>query len=239
MRACGEYKHMPITASTCAGHRFAPELAPSLHDNHTKRCVFWEGGVVTCARLHDHSHHLGEIVQQLRRPVARLPACLCFPASSASHAPMKCDAVWLRFSQLTVLEQVVRRCGSLAQRRVRRVSIAKRATVKSGRRSTAPVGDLKLPSDTHPSLSAHSKKCYHISPLFSFPSMYISEWDAALPPRSCRHRGKEKFEGVALESLASCAPWGCESKTSNKQVRARERHRCGSRSLSLQVLVCI
>ena len=37
--------HMSITASTCAGHRFAPELAPSLHDNHTKRCVFLGGGL--------------------------------------------------------------------------------------------------------------------------------------------------------------------------------------------------
>ena len=85
--------------------------------------------------------------------------------------------------------------------------------VSTGKRATAIICPLSHP----PSLSAHSKKCYHISPLFSFPSMYISEWDAALPPRSCRHRGKA--EGDALESLASCAPWGCEAETSNKQVR--------------------
>ena len=31
-----------------------------------KGVLFWEGGLVKCARLHNHSHHLGETLQQLR-----------------------------------------------------------------------------------------------------------------------------------------------------------------------------
>jgi hypothetical protein len=77
-----------------------------------------------------------------------------------SHAPtLTCDAVWWRVSQRTVLEQVVRQMWQPSTQEGGEGEHCQESDREERpRRSTAPVGAIKLPSHAHPSLSAHGKR---------------------------------------------------------------------------------